>query len=684
MSGLSLASCAAWPDRLSRFGVLQGRVVDLQGQPLPGVELTVGHRTTRSGPDGGFRLLVPRQPTWLTARGPGLLPTLRAVLPGHGTLVRLSRDDARTLVIRAGGDVMAGRRFYTPEPGSRQRPLLKLGDQVEDHRRLLEPIAPLLAQAHLSLLNLESPLLADPVAERNGLRSERFHPSKDFVFASGPGLAAALRQAGVDVLGLANNHVYDALEPGLRSTLSVLEDAGYAAGVGYFGAGETPQLAWRPALQRVRGEWISSLGCTTIHGAQHPWSYVASLDHGKGGAALCEPVRLAEAIRVARRRGPVIVMVHGGNEYQAAPTPPVSELVQVALRSGATLILNHHPHVTGGLRWDGRSLVADSLGNLLFDQTIWPTFPSLLLEVQLHQGRIRRVSGYPLLLHGYRPHVAVGALADWILAGVASLQPGPWLLESGVLEADLGGEAVHQRRWIELAQREPPSGLWQLAPGERVCGTRRFARVELGRDLIGVGRFEDELLGAAPAAGALWLLGHQDLRVDPAAAHQGRYGVRLERRALNLQPLLLRPLHRLPVRPGQRLSLLAWIRGSAAITPLVQISWYGSRRGPSQARLVQPVRLRQSLRWQAVRVDAVVPLHTVAAGVAIALEPPQLGRVHLDVDDLALVHWQDPVAGQHQGTGWLRAQGAGSMCLSSAVMPGASHSGATTALKAWP
>ena len=668
---------------------LEGRVLDLEGRPLPGVELELAKRRSRSGADGAFRLPSPQQPAWLQARLAGYLPVLRPVLPGQSLLLRLGRDDGKTLVIRAAGDVMAGRRFYTPEAGSPQPPLLAHPDFGHGHRRLLESISPLLRQADLTLVNLESPLLADPVAERRGLRSQRFHPSKDFVFASAPGLAGALRQAGVDVLGLANNHIYDAFEPGLHSTLAILQQAGFRAGVGYFGAGDTPDQAWRPAVQRVRGMTISTLGCNTIHGAQHPWSYVASVEQAKGGAALCEPARLAAAISAARRRGPVIVMVHGGNEYQAEPTTPVAEMVQIARLSGASLILNHHPHVIGGLRWDGRSLVADSLGNLLFDQTLWPTFPSLLLEVQMSQGRISRVIGYPLLLQGYRPHLALGELADWILADVAYRQPGPWLIESGLLVADLSGRAVEHRRWQQLPAlpraQAPAAPLWKLPSGLRFCGERGMSGLEFGRDLIGVGRFEQELLGNDAAAGpaGLWRLAHSDQQVRPEAAHRGRFGVRLQRHASHRQPVLLQPLHRLPVRPGQRLSFLGWIRGSAGARPRLQLSWYSSRRGPSQARLVQPLLLNRPQHWQPLRLDVVVPEHAVAVGAAIALDPPRWGKTHLDLDDLELVHWQAPGLGK--GGGWLRAQAGGSVCLSDTTLPGAPRATAAKALlQAWP
>lgn len=674
---IPLVVCELLPHRAAEEAVISGRVVDLQGQPLRDVLLVTAQRRTRSRSDGWFRLKGPQQPVLLQVQAPGFLPVLRPVLPGTPVLIRLTADDGQTLVIHAAGGVMAGRRFYAPEPGSLQPPLLRRHMRGSDHAGLLEPIQPLLASADLTVVNLETPLLADPIAEIRGMRSGRFHPSKNDVFASMPALADALQQTGVDVVGLSNDHIFDALEPGLRSTMQALHQAGFRPGAGIFGAGKTPLQAWTPAWQRLRGTWVSVLGCTTIHGSQHPWSYVTSLQQAKGGAALCEPTRLQQMIQRSLRRGPVIVMLHGGHEYQPEPTVAVTRLVALARQAGATLILNHHPHVLGGLRWDGRSLVADSLGNLLFDQTVWPTFPSLLLEVQLRRGRVLRVTGYPLLLQGFQPHLAVGELADWILAGVAFRQPGPWLLASGLLEADLDGRAVLHQRWISLPAQGKP--LWQLQPGTGFCGARWAGGVELGRDLIGVGRFEPELLGntAAAGPGALWHLAHGDQQLRADAAHQGRFGVRLRRHAVNRQAVLLRPRHRLPLQPGERISLLAWIRGSPGSRPRLQLSWYSTRRGPAQARLEQAVLLRAPQRWQPVRLDASVPAHTVAVGVAIALDPPVMGRSQLDVDELALVLWQPPARGMRLGVGWVRTMGGPvQVCLSRAEFPGVPATGA--------
>ena len=90
----------------------------------------------------------------------------------------------------------------------------------------------------------------------------------------------------MDLVGLANDHIYDALDRGVTSTLETLRLAGFEPGQGMFGAGFTLQQAWRPAVRVVRGGALSVVGCTTIHGSQHPISYVASASQHKGGACI--------------------------------------------------------------------------------------------------------------------------------------------------------------------------------------------------------------------------------------------------------------------------------------------------------------------------------------------------------------------------------------------------------------
>jgi len=60
--------------------------------------------------------------------------------------------------------------------------------------------------------------------------------------------------------------------------------------------------------------------------------------------------------------------VHWGGEYQAAPSPRQQSIAQALAHAGADLVIGHGPHVLQPVEWVRETLVAYSLGNLLFDQ----------------------------------------------------------------------------------------------------------------------------------------------------------------------------------------------------------------------------------------------------------------------------------------------------------------------------
>jgi len=673
---LFAASSSTWSHSFQQQGqsrVLFGRVVDLDGHPIAGASIRFLKGTTLSGPDGWFRADTSLLPQWLEVQRPGYLRRIKAVKPGEAALVRLSPDDGETVVIHAVGDVMFGRRFFgskTAEAAIQAQ--LHPTDPVAAHRALLAPLEPLLANADLTVGNFETPLIRQPSLDPGEFRPDRFHPSKDHVFASAPAAAHALRESGFDVLGLGNNHLYDALEAGLQSTFSSLRVAGFLPGSGVFGAGSTLREAWRPAYQSRQGQLIAFLGCTTITGHQNPLSYVVSDVHAKGGAAPCEPRALSAAIRSARQRdATVIVMIHGGNEYQRRSTPSVQFFIDTAIAAGASVILNHHPHVVGGFHWNGQSLVARSLGNFLFDHTIWPTFESYLVVLHLRHGSVVRAMAEPVILSGYRPYAVVGSLADFVARGAAGRESGPLLVENGTMELD-GARRRRQRSWKVPLRGDLQKGtIVRALPGVWMTRSQGPGQVQGGRDLLWVGGFEDEAVGVPAGTGVLWNLTAPDKVVDRRAAAEGRLGARLWRSSANRQPAILSPLHRIPVKQGQQLSILGWIRGPAGVQPRLMVGWYSSRRGPSQARLERSIPLLGADRWTPVRLDLTVPTHATALGLNVILDPPGIGRTHLDVDGVRLILWEppSPTAGLLQD--WYRLRGESQLSLRTEYLPGA-------------
>ena len=606
---------------------LTGTVVDPRGRPLAGATVEGPQGATTADETGRFSLQAGAG--WVTAKADGHLPRTRAAVPGEPVVVRLARATPGTVTLTFGGDVMFGRRYYDPADDGSGGGLLPPDAGVEDHTRLLEGVRPLLTEADLATVNLETPLIEDPWYDPTAPRPARFHPTKDYAFASAPAAAEALARTGIDVVDLGNNHLYDALEAGVRSTREALDEAGLRAGEGFFGAGSTPAEAWAPAVREVAGSRVAFLGCTSIRGDDQALTYVAG--PGKGGAASCSPQRLTRAVQEARRQADVVVaMVHGGYEYERAPSAQVRALTEAAREAGATLVVNHHPHVVGGLV-AGRGLTAWTLGNLLFDQTVWPTFESYVLTVAVTDGQVSAAWAEPVRLQDYVPTGVVGADADWVAQGALARSEGSWVVDDGSLWLDTAGAARGDRT------RVTDPGLHRVVSG---CAATA------GRELLWTGDFEArDLRDAAeerPQA-PLWNVEADDpyRRLDEDAAHHGEQGVLLHRGSANDSDVLLSVDHRVLVGQRDRLTVLLdhkQLHGEPAAT--LQLSWYNDTKGASQARTEVPLPVADD--WRTARVDVRVPVNAVAVQPFVRLAPPDRGVSQLGIDDVRLVDWDVP------------------------------------------
>lgn len=387
---------------------LIAQLVDEDGQALARLAVRVDGRPVTADADGFVRTPMGGGPELVTVTAPDRLPRTQAVAPGVATVVRLTAADPGTVSVRFGGDVMFGRRFYDrDEDGDRSDGLLDTDPSVAEHAALLSEVRPLLEDADLTVVNLESALTERPWTDPTGPRPEGLHPTKDLVLTSAPESAEALVDSGVDAVSLGNDHVYDALAAGMDSTLTALDGAGLA----HFGAGRTVDEAWAPAYLERRGQRLALLGCTTVTGAGEGIPHVAG--PAQGGAAECSTERLDRAVRDARASADVVVvMVHGGVEYADRQADAVEQLSATATAAGAALVVDGHPHVVGGVSVTRTALIAETMGNLLSDQRIWPSSLSYLLRVDVRDGAPVQATVDPLLLEDYVPRPTVGLLAD--------------------------------------------------------------------------------------------------------------------------------------------------------------------------------------------------------------------------------------------------------------------------------
>ncbi|HEX2626763.1 MAG TPA: CapA family protein [Candidatus Limnocylindrales bacterium] len=636
-----------------RDDLVRGVVIDLAGNPIPGASVRMADGVTTASAAGTFSLRAPVREGWVRAEATGFLPRLRPAAAGRMVVLRLTPDDGHTISLVFGGDVMFGRRFFdADEDGSRSDGQLQPGATADDYARLLDGVAPALRAGDLTVVNLETPLLADPFIDPAKPRPSAFHPNKEFVFGSLPIAADALRLAGVDVTGIGNNHLYDGLEDGVRTTLAGLDAAGFVAGQGRAGGGMTEADAWAPAIVDVRGTRVAIVACTTIDGIATPPLYVAS-GTAKAGAAPCSPEGVRLAVAAARSQADIVVaMIHGGYEYDRAPTTHIRELSAAAREAGAALVVDHHPHVVGGFEQDPGGLIAWTLGNLLFDQTVWPTFESYLLTVYVRDGVPIRAVVDPLIIDDFRPQPLVGALAAHVARDAAGWAGGAFVVEDGAVEIGDPG-AVQVQRTTVAGPDAADAGIVHLLGATQLDPTTAATGIEAGRDLLWTGDFEDDVADGTAAPGPLWLADGDGRSRLHAAASRGEFGIRLDRVGSSNGEVVLLPIHRIPVAAGTSLTFLASVRLTGGAPASLQLSWYNALRGASSAQTTIPIAAGEG--WQTLRVDITVPVNAVAVLPIIRMGAPASGHATLDVDDERLIAW-GPSTAASLATDYLRVQ----------------------------
>jgi len=636
-AGIALNASQTGPQIATSQRLLLGRVVDERGQPVPKATVQLsGGSVAQTDQDGSFSARVAGGPLLITASAAGHLSRTQAAEAGTATDIILTAAAATTVSLRFGGDVMFGRRFYDRnDDGNRDDAILAVGASVAQHAALLAHVKPLLEDADLTLVNLETPLVPNPWFSAKGPRPGAFHPSKEFAFAfaSAPESAQALLDSGVDLVDLGNNHVFDALGPGLASTLSALDRVGML----HFGAGRTLDEAWAPAFIRRKGQGLAFIGCTTITGFEHLIPYVANAE--RGGAAQCTADRLRQEVAGARSRADlVVVMIHGGEEYNPSQTTVVRQLTSIASEAGAALVVNGHPHVVGGVTVQGKTVVAETMGNLLYDQTVWPTFLSYLLRVDLRAGSPVLATVDPILVDGYLPRPVVGLPADAASRRAAGMLPGPLrLLQPG---------AVYAPDWPVGNQQQQLSvkagTLARLSPGWWMSAPPAGSQITLGEDLLWTGSFEDLDTDPSIPGAHQWQFGASVLRTT-AASCSGVTGMELRRSPKSTGDVVLTPTHRQLVPSGTALSLVAEIRGASTGATL-ELALFGDTRGPSVTTLRATIPARASAAsgaCQRVRIDTRLQPGIVAVQPFLRLASPQSNTraAHLLVDDVRLVAW---------------------------------------------
>ncbi|MCW5923479.1 MAG: CapA family protein [Saprospiraceae bacterium] len=269
-----------------------------------------------------------------------------------------------TLRLVFAGDIMG----HAPQIKSAE----VVADKKYDYTPCFKYVKPILEAADLAIGNLELTLPGKP--PYNG------YP----MFRSPDDLAAALKEAGFDLLVTANNHSNDSRGAGLVSTINTLRELGFHQ-TGTF-KNATDRASTYPLMMYKNNLKLAFLNYTyDTNGVPTEAPTIVNL---------IDTVQMGKDLAEARARKPhfIIVVMHWGLEYQLKENDEQRRLAKFLIRNGADMVIGAHPHVVQPIRTervtmpDGavkEALVVYSLGNFISNQQRPHTDGGILFQVDL-------------------------------------------------------------------------------------------------------------------------------------------------------------------------------------------------------------------------------------------------------------------------------------------------------------
>lgn len=300
-------------------------------------------------------------------------------------------------------------KYIRPAP-AREATLIAVGDMMLSRtvaKRMREHGADypfletqtFLNSADITFGNLETPITpGEPV--------KAFEMS----FRADPEAARALKNAGFDVVSLANNHTPNFGAQGLEDTFGYLRDEGIA----YVGAGMNATEAAQPALVSANGIRFAFLAYNDDDVV--PREYEAT---EAPGTAFMRIERMQEGVRRADVYADiVIVSMHSGTEYEPEPNPSQVEFARAAIDAGADMVIGHHPHVVQTMEYYKDRPIFYSLGNFVFDQMFSrETREGLAIKAVFSKEGLKDISYHPVLIEDYaQPRLLEGDDMEAVIA----------------------------------------------------------------------------------------------------------------------------------------------------------------------------------------------------------------------------------------------------------------------------
>jgi predicted Fe-Mo cluster-binding NifX family protein len=267
-------------------------------------------------------------------------------MPTTPTLAQQQSEINSTIVFT--GDIMLAR---------------SIGEGIKQGHNPFTAVQSKLDQYDLRVANLET-TVADPAIAHKA-------PGKLYAFNAPLQSIATLKQAGIDVVNLANNHTGDYGKPATADMLQRLNKAE----IRIAGAGGNTAEAFSPLIINLpqnipaQSPENAQIKVALIAFNDIETAYTNSTPTSPGSAYFDESL-LLQSIQQARQQQTDVIFAlpHWGVEYSPQPSAHQRSMAQWLIDNGVDMVIGNHPHVIQPIEEHKGKYIVYSLGNFVFDQ----------------------------------------------------------------------------------------------------------------------------------------------------------------------------------------------------------------------------------------------------------------------------------------------------------------------------
>lgn len=247
-------------------------------------------------------------------------------------------------------------------------------------------------------------------------------PNKLYTFRASPQRLKIYKEMGVDLVTLANNHIYDFGIDAFNDSLNTLEEQQ----IPYIGAGRNLEEAKQPYYFIINGYKIAFVNATRAE----KFILTPEATTTTGGVLRCyDPTTFINIIQETKQNSDfVIALIHWGTEDTSQLEQVQIDTSKQYIEAGADIIIGTHAHTLQGIDFYEEKAIIYNLGDFIFNNE---TKDTGIFQLTITEDGSFKYKFFPCKEENEYTDLLTGAEQKRVLEKMQNLSPNITMEETG-------------------------------------------------------------------------------------------------------------------------------------------------------------------------------------------------------------------------------------------------------------